>query len=307
MPGSDDTGGKGGTTSGKPGSSGLTGDTGSQDSNNGDSIIYDTGKASTSSASQTSRSNNASGTSSPGTTSSTPSDPATASESGHTSQRTYIELILPFQFNSIHNDGDELRSNLGFTKVRTSFLRANIKFTFVQRYRYSTPLSPSSMPPIAAAAGTHKHKVSSGAVAGIAAVAAVIFLVCIGVTLCWQIRRRRLRDRTATTISPFAPASSDARRISAIARERLETQLRAATEKIEELTEGSTGTSVASAPSTGEGGAGSELVSPASASAPHLEAELRTAREQINMLAARIDAMDSVWGIGGDESPPEYA
>ncbi|KAJ6496354.1 hypothetical protein C8R45DRAFT_1094599 [Mycena sanguinolenta] len=202
--------------------------------------------------------------------------------------------------------------------------------------RYSTPSPPSSSTPALAVAATHKHKFSPGAIAGIVLVI-IAFLVCALLALLWRIRRRRLRrhqfsdDRRGRTISPFtllvqdgsfdnrsgnvtgADAHSDAPRgsigASTIARQQLETQLRAATEKMVELEELAEGDPNAG----GGGGAGAEgraehdTVSPARPT--NSEAELRA---QINMLVARVNAMDSVLGMGtgmgmGGEPPPEYA
>jgi hypothetical protein len=133
-------------------------------------------------------------------------------------------------------------------------------------------------------------------------------------------------DRAATTISPFTliteastPRSrsatlseeSDVRSISpsTIARQRLETQLHAATEKVADL-EGR---------ERFDGGDGSadssmrRLMSARSASTrlPEVEAQLQAAREQIDMLVTRINALeensDAGWGrVIGDEPPPEY-
>ncbi|KAJ6450413.1 hypothetical protein C8R45DRAFT_1224135 [Mycena sanguinolenta] len=147
-----------------------------------------------------------------------------------------------------------------------------------------------------------------------------------------QILQRRLHHRVklsdaeinsrVTKISPFIPlaarsfgtinatrADSDVRSISAstIARQRLETQLRAATEKIVELQELAVESTTVT--SGADAGRGNELVREGRTSPPpNLEAELRAAREQINMLIARMNAMDAAWGMGmGGEPPPEYA
>ncbi|KAJ6496304.1 hypothetical protein C8R45DRAFT_1072535 [Mycena sanguinolenta] len=183
---------------------------------------------------------------------------------------------------------------------------------------------------------TSPQRISIGVVAGIV-VAAITFLLCSGIALFWYIRRRRRRqlrhcveklfdemngDTRTGTISPFTLASSfvsgnatytdsDARRISAstMTRERLEAQLRAVTEKMGELEE------LAEESTTGDSaaGGGGELISVpvvGASAPPDLEAELRAARAQINMLVARINAMNSVWEMGmplGDEPPPDNA
>ncbi|KAF7364367.1 hypothetical protein MSAN_01097200 [Mycena sanguinolenta] len=172
---------------------------------------------------------------------------------------------------------------------------------------------PSPTFPVAASA--HKHKLSPEAVAG--TVLTIIILI---------FDRDAEMNREGRTISPFTllvetndatARDSDARgsKAGTIARQRLETQLRAATEKmveLEELADGSTTTHPN--PGSRGGGEGGELVSPARASTAALpdlhalEAELRAAREQISMLVARINAMDSAWGMRiGGEPPPEYA
>ncbi|KAJ6496269.1 hypothetical protein C8R45DRAFT_985435 [Mycena sanguinolenta] len=159
----------------------------------------------------------------------------------------------------------------------------------------------------------------SGAIAGIAVIV-IVFVVCV-ITLLWLIWQRRLHHRVKlsdaevngelTTIPPFMPPEeSDARSTSAstIARQSLETQLRAAAEKmaeLEELTAGST-TTISEPDASG----GNESVGSGSAASPppDLEAELRAAREQINVLIARMNALDAAWGMGmGVEPPPEYA
>ncbi|KAF7364376.1 hypothetical protein MSAN_01098300 [Mycena sanguinolenta] len=199
----------------------------------------------------------------------------------------------------------------------------------------STPI-PAVTTGVAVLDDAHRHKISSGAIVGI--VVAVVVLLCAIVAIFWRIRRRRLRshaqifnrdaeeNRAGRTISPFTllvedrsisasnttDADSDTRSISSstTTRQRLETQLRAATEKrveLEELAEGST----AGDPNAGRGGE-REFVSPTQAStapAPNsdLVAELRAARAQINMLSARMNDVDSVLGMGMREPPPQYA
>ncbi|KAJ6496363.1 hypothetical protein C8R45DRAFT_1211951 [Mycena sanguinolenta] len=172
-----------------------------------------------------------------------------------------------------------------------------------------------------------RNSISSGAVAGIV-VAIILLCACAAAALFWRIRRRRLRHRQFSddvemrrggrTTSPFtllvehpsfdtssanAPGlatDSDARSISAssIARQQLETQLRAAMVKLEELAEGD--------PNAG-GGVGGQAEHVSAARPAGSEAELRA---QINMLVARMNAMDAAWGMGmgmGGEPPPEYA
>ncbi|KAJ6496276.1 hypothetical protein C8R45DRAFT_985439 [Mycena sanguinolenta] len=187
-----------------------------------------------------------------------------------------------------------------------------------------------SIPPpkYSVAPTAEKQQLSSGAIAGIAV---IVFLV--GITLV-HIRQRRLHRRAKlfhaklngglTIISPFmlleearnfgtaraTRAQSDARSISAstIARQRLETELRAATEKMAELEElAQSSTTTISEP---DASGGNESVGSGSAASPppDLEAELRAAREQINVLIARMNALDAAWGMGmGGEPPPEYA
>ncbi|KAF7364375.1 hypothetical protein MSAN_01098100 [Mycena sanguinolenta] len=268
--------------------------------------------------------------------------------------RPNVTKFLPTQhFKPVNCNGYEVRANLIFTRVPTP-LRTNIQSMFMKRYSTAVPPSsslPAAAPPVAIA--THKHKVSSSAVAGI--VLAIIILLCASIALFWRIRRRRRQscaqifdcdaemNRGGRTISPFTllvaarsvgngsgnatgasgelDADADACGISAstIGRQRLETQLRAATKmvELEELAEGTT-TSHSNPGNRGGGGGGGEggeeLVSPtgASAAAPpelrSLEAELVAAREQNDILMARINAMDSAWGMGiGGEAPPEYA
>ncbi|KAJ6496339.1 hypothetical protein C8R45DRAFT_985646 [Mycena sanguinolenta] len=187
----------------------------------------------------------------------------------------------------------------------------------------STPFSPSYSISVTTAA--RRHKLPSAAVAGIA-VAVIVLLLCTGITLFWQIRRRRLQrsveklfgKMNMRTISSFTllveprslsngnamDADSSARGItpSAIARERLETQLRAATEKMVELEElAERGTT-----SDGRGSRPPSIVSTLAVPPPYPEAELRGTRELTNTLMARMNALDFTWGMGGSEPPPEH-
>ncbi|KAF7364341.1 hypothetical protein MSAN_01094400 [Mycena sanguinolenta] len=195
------------------------------------------------------------------------------------------------------------------------------------------PVPPSESAtkyPVAGAAD--KHKVSSGAIAGIA-VAAIVFVICAILTLFWQTRRRRGRlhyrvkvsdaARGQRTISPFmllaeaSPATENTvdadwavHRIgtSTLARERLQTQLRAAATKIVELEKLAEGGVTNGLDAGGTRGPVSVSVGSASAPPPDLEAELRSSREQISMLVARMNAMDAAWRMGMEvELPPEYA
>ncbi|KAF8140999.1 hypothetical protein K438DRAFT_1878956 [Mycena galopus ATCC 62051] len=182
-----------------------------------------------------------------------------------------------------------------------------------------------------------KSTIHLGTLAAIA-VAVTMFLLCLAATVLWQIRHRRRQKHTAkhrdmentrafTTISPFTlipqatsaePGSenatlgedSDARSISAstIPRQRLEMQLRAATEKMGDLEDQARGDGTT-------GGSGIREIwrrvsgrSAETRSSPDVEAQLRA---EIDLLHARINAMeansDAAWGrIVGDEPPPEY-
>ncbi|KAJ6496371.1 hypothetical protein C8R45DRAFT_926879 [Mycena sanguinolenta] len=185
----------------------------------------------------------------------------------------------------------------------------------------------------------------------------IAFFACTRIALLWRIRRRRIRRRQFSgdadmrrggrTISPFAllvedrsfdnvtvnttgaDAGSDALRgsisASAIARQQLETQLRAATEKmveLEELAEGDPNAVLDG--SGGEGGAeerpgqereqgegqgqGAGGIREGQGPPPDWEVQMRAAKAQIDMLLARMNAMDSAWGMGvGSEPPPQYA
>ncbi|KAJ6496400.1 hypothetical protein C8R45DRAFT_1132559 [Mycena sanguinolenta] len=206
--------------------------------------------------------------------------------------------------------------------------------------------------PVAQASGTHKQKISSGAVVGIVLVI-IAFLACAGIAVLWRIRRRRLQSRHqftddvemrrgGRTISPFTllvedPRSdtstanatglamdSDARSISAstIARQQLETQLRAATEKMVELEElvdtGDPNAGLGAGGGQGErqeqgrsAGGGGELEGQGQGPPSDWELQMRAAKAQIDMLLARMNAIDSAWGMGvgmgmGGEPPPQY-
>ncbi|KAJ6496303.1 hypothetical protein C8R45DRAFT_985543 [Mycena sanguinolenta] len=183
-----------------------------------------------------------------------------------------------------------------------------------------SPVPPATSMTVAAG----KHKLSSGAVAGIAVVV-IVFLLCTSITLLWQMRRRQLHHgvqlsdpamnhrRRIRTISPFTllaeastgtrntgDANSDVRGIGAT-----RARVCAATDKIvelEQLVEGNT-------PNDPNAGGGRQLVSEGRASAPppDVEAELRLSREQISILVARMNAMDAAWRMGMEvELPPEY-
>ncbi|KAF8140984.1 hypothetical protein K438DRAFT_1878937 [Mycena galopus ATCC 62051] len=165
------------------------------------------------------------------------------------------------------------------------------------------------------------------------AIAVTIFLLCLAGTVLWQIRRRRRQKRTAkrrdmentrafTTISPFTlisqatspePGSenatvgedSDMHSISAstIARQRLEMQLRAATEKMGDLEVQARGDGTT-------GGSGIREIwrrvsarSAETRSSPDVEAQLRA---EIDLLHARINAMEANSDSAWDEPPPEY-
>ncbi|KAJ7844884.1 hypothetical protein B0H14DRAFT_2775713 [Mycena olivaceomarginata] len=231
--------------------------------------------------------------------------------------------------------------------VRSSLsLSANSSSGFVpSSQRTSIPQSTDSTQatsaPVPVAGPTHidKSRIHARGIAVIA-VALSIFLFCFAAILVWHIRRRRRQrqaakssemriDRATTTISPFTliteastPRSrsatlseeSDVRSISAstIARQRLETQLHAATEKVADL-EGRERFDGGDS----SGGSGMRrmlrLMSARSASTrlPEVEAQLQAAREQIDMLVTRINALeensDAGWRrVIGDEPPPEY-
>ncbi|KAJ6496401.1 hypothetical protein C8R45DRAFT_1132564 [Mycena sanguinolenta] len=215
----------------------------------------------------------------------------------------------------------------------------------------STPIPTSSaIPPVATAkpgSPPDKNSISSGAVAGIV-VATILLCACAAVALFWRIRRRRIRRRPfadevevrrgGRTISPFtllvedrgfdngtanttgADAGSDARSMTAssIARQQLETELRAATEKMVELEElADTGDPNAGlragggqVPRHGERQAQGRGAEGGGGPPPDWEVQMRAAKAQIDMLIARINAMDSAWGmcVGmGGEPPPQYA
>ncbi|KAJ7861457.1 hypothetical protein B0H14DRAFT_2742317 [Mycena olivaceomarginata] len=167
-----------------------------------------------------------------------------------------------------------------------------------------------------------KSRIHAGGIAAIAVVLSIL-LFCLAAILVWHIRRRRRQrqaakssemriDRAATTISPFTlitEASTPPQQERNAERRRLETQLHAATEKIADI-EGR---------ERFDGGDGSadsgmrRLMSARSASTrlPEVEAQLQAAREQIDMLVTRINALeensDAGWGrVIGDEPPPEY-
>ena len=162
------------------------------------------------------------------------------------------------------------------------------------------------------------NRVPCGTVAAIA-VAVTMAVVWAGTTLLRRIRRRaeKLSDTemnpAVTTISPFTLLAETSSRgtgrtmgkMRTIGRQRLETQLCVARGKmvdLEDVVEGGTS-------SDRDAERGNQLVCARNVSAAppsDLEAELRAAREQINILVARMNAIE--WGVCiGHDPPPEYA
>ncbi|KAJ6496340.1 hypothetical protein C8R45DRAFT_157594, partial [Mycena sanguinolenta] len=275
----------------------------------------------------------------PSQTSQSSSIPSTSNSSTSSSTTTTSTSIASSASNS--------RTSSSTTTTSTSTSIASSASTPVSQ---STPV-PTSSPMLVgtpSAPEPHKSSISSGAVAGIALVI-VAFLACAILVVLWRIRRRRVRHRQFSddddaegsrggrrrTISPFtllvehpgfdndtssananAPGlplatDSDARSISTSisARQQLEMQLRAATEKMVELEE----LAEEDPNAGGGGGAGAggraEHVTVSPARPADSEAELRA---QINMLVARMNAMDAAWGMRmgmgmGGEPQPEYA
>ncbi|KAJ7840248.1 hypothetical protein B0H13DRAFT_2677012 [Mycena leptocephala] len=151
-----------------------------------------------------------------------------------------------------------------------------------------------------------RHRTPPGTIAGIV-VGVAILLISGTIVLCWRIRRARRAALLAEkeTILPFITqyggrstlgTDSSARSVSkssnGITRQHLQTQLLTATEKVTDLEH-----------RTVQGGAagGSSVyriwrrmsASGKSPPNPDLEAELHTAREQINMIVARMNALEA--------------
>ncbi|KAJ7862849.1 hypothetical protein B0H13DRAFT_1899842 [Mycena leptocephala] len=169
-----------------------------------------------------------------------------------------------------------------------------------------------------------RHRTPPGTIAGIV-VGVAILLISGTIVLCWRIRRARhaalLSEKE--TILPFITqyggrstlgTDSSARSVSkssnGITRQHLQTQLLTATEKMTDLEHRAV-----------QGGAagGSSVyriwrrmsASGKSPPNPDLEAELHTAREQINIIVARMNALeahtDYLSGMAdGREAPPGY-
>ncbi|KAJ7873452.1 hypothetical protein B0H13DRAFT_2349023 [Mycena leptocephala] len=149
------------------------------------------------------------------------------------------------------------------------------------------------------------ERIPAGAVAGIV-VALIILLLALAVA---SISRCRVLHRHgASTISPFngagtALVDSSTRRMT---RQRLENQVTAAEEKMahpegleKSATPGTTGSSVAHGMSrlmSGSSPVRREVGS------PNLEVQLQAARDQINILVARMNAIEA-----NTEPPPQYA
>ncbi|KAF7359874.1 hypothetical protein MVEN_00713000 [Mycena venus] len=165
---------------------------------------------------------------------------------------------------------------------------------------------------------TKKHGIPPGTVAGIA-VSVVILLICFTVAVFWRCRRRRLQHRGPKlpykeTIAPFHIGGPRGIDDSSITRLHPQTELLTAREKMVHLQDGEKSTDAEA------GGASSihriwrqlsaRSVSPRPP--PDLEAQLHTAREQIHMIAARMNALeeahaDSGLGMVRDhEAPPMY-
>ncbi|KAF7364340.1 hypothetical protein MSAN_01094300 [Mycena sanguinolenta] len=113
-------------------------------------------------------------------------------------------------------------------------------------------------------------------------------------------------DSAASPAELHAAREFDARSISTTTttRQRLQMELRAATEKMVDLEQ----LAERGASSNARGSRPPSTASALAIPPPDLQAELRAAREQISTLVTQIHAMNSMWGMGmGDELPPEYA
>ncbi|KAF7341431.1 hypothetical protein MVEN_01880200 [Mycena venus] len=206
--------------------------------------------------------------------------------------------------------------------------------SFTSPASQTTQLSRNSGIPTVVA---HRHKLSRAKVVGIVLGVATVPTV---IALFFLFKRRRIRHRTAALleiesnraaaiISPFtlipqmnSPTSQDAtqdtdsdvRSISAstIARQQLETQLLAATEKMIDLQDQERLSVGSATNSSGIRRMWRSVVQRTASTGPltDVEEQLQSARDQINMLVERINASEansnSAWSGAVDEPPPEY-